>query len=127
MNVQVIEKDGQIEWAVVPYGEYEKMLDALEMLEDIRVYDEGITAIQAGEELIPSPVVYALLDGENPVRVWREYRGLTPNEVAGRAGISFLNLSQIEEGKQQLLPEVLARLAEILQLEPEDLIGGSAT
>lgn len=36
MSVQVIEKNGQIEWAVVPYPEYQKLLDAWEMLEDIR-------------------------------------------------------------------------------------------
>jgi hypothetical protein len=51
MNVQVIEKNGQIEWAVIPYAQYQKMLEAMEMLEDIRAYDEAKTAIQAGEEL----------------------------------------------------------------------------
>ena len=38
------------------------MLDAREMLADIRAYDEAKAAIQAGEELIPSEIVYALLD-----------------------------------------------------------------
>ena len=64
MNVQVIEKNGQIEWAVIPYAEYQKMLDAVEMVEDIRAYDEAKAKLEAGEEVIPSKVVYALLDGE---------------------------------------------------------------
>lgn len=48
-----------------------------EMMTDIRAYEEAKVKIQVGEETIPSKVVYALLDGENPIRVWPEYRGLT--------------------------------------------------
>ncbi len=122
MNVQVIEKNGQIEWAVIPYDEYQEMLDAMEMLADIRAYDEAKAAIQAGEELIPSEIVYALLDGENPVRVWREYRGVALADLAGRAGISLFDLAQIEAGKQQPATDILAQLAEILRVEPVDLV-----
>ena len=125
MNVQVIERNGQVEWAVIPYDEYQEMLDAMEMLADIRVYDEAKAAIQAGEEMIPSQVVYALLDGENPVRVWREYRGVALADLAGRAGISLFDLTQIEAGKQLPATDVLARIAVILQIEPEDLIEAS--
>ncbi len=47
------------------------------MLQDVRAYDEAKKAIAEGEELVPSEVTYAILDGGNPVRVWREHRGLT--------------------------------------------------
>ena len=77
MSIQVIEKDGKPEWAVIPYEEYERLLQDAEMLQDIRAYDEAKKAIEEGEELVPSEVVYALLDGENPIRVWRQHRGLT--------------------------------------------------
>ena len=40
------------------------------------------------QEAIPDAVVGRLLDGENPVRVWREYRGLSLRSLAERAGIS---------------------------------------
>ena len=71
--------------------------------------------------MIPSQVVYALLDGENPVQVWRKYRGIALADLAGRAGISRFALSQIEAGKQQPATDVLAQIAEILKIEPEDL------
>lgn len=100
MSVQVIEKNGEIEWAVVPYADYQKLLDAWEMLEDIRAYDEAKANIEAGEELIPSQVAYALLDGKNPIRVWREYRALTQQQLAEKAGISKPYLSQLETGKR---------------------------
>jgi hypothetical protein len=44
---------------------------------DLRDYDEVLEAIAQGEETVPAEVVYAILDGENPVRVWREHRRLT--------------------------------------------------
>jgi len=72
MNVQVIEKGGKPEWAVIPYEEYERLLEAVEMAEDVRVYDEAKQAIGSDEELIPAEVTYAILDGINPVRAWRE-------------------------------------------------------
>ncbi|MCX6050814.1 MAG: helix-turn-helix domain-containing protein [Chloroflexi bacterium] len=122
MNVQVIEKDGQIEWAVIPYHEYQKLLDAMEMLEDIRAYDEAKANIQAGEELIPSKVVYALLDGENPIRVWREYRALTQQQLAEQAGISKPYLSQLESGKRHGTTNVLNRIAQVLNVSLEDLV-----
>ncbi|GAG48441.1 unnamed protein product, partial [marine sediment metagenome] len=72
MSVQVIERDGKPEWAVIPYEEYELLVKEAEMLQDVRAYDEAKKAIAEGEELIPGEVTYAILDGGNPVRVWRE-------------------------------------------------------
>jgi len=55
MSVQVIEKNGQPEWAVLPYEEYQRLVAEAEMLQDIRDYDEIKAALTAGdEELIPS-------------------------------------------------------------------------
>jgi hypothetical protein len=38
--------------------------------------------------LIPHDVVSRLVDGASPVRAWREYLALTPEEVAGRLKIT---------------------------------------
>jgi DNA-binding XRE family transcriptional regulator len=122
MSIQVIEKDGKPEWAVIPYAEYERLVEEAEMLHDVRAYDEAIQAVAAGEELIPSEVTYALLDGSNPVRVWREYRGLTQQQLAEAAGISVPYLSQIEAGKRRGSAEVLAAIARKLALSLDDLV-----
>ena len=95
MSVQVIKKDGKPEWAVIPYQEYERLLRDAEMLQDIRAYDEAKKAVEEGEEIVPSEVVYALLDGENPIRVWREYRGLTQRELAEVAVWAFLSWTHL--------------------------------
>ncbi len=123
MSVQVIEKDGKPEWAVIPYEEYERLVEEAEMLQDVRAYDEAKKAIAEGEELIPSEVTYAILDGVNPVRIWREHRGLTQQQLAEAAGISVPYLSQIESGKRTGSAEVLAAIAKKLGLSLDDIVG----
>ena len=123
MSVQIIEKNGQPEWAVVPYEEYQRLVAEAEMLQDIRDYDEAKLALASGaEELIPSEVTYALLDGENPIRVWREHRELTQKEVAAEAGISKPYLSQLESGHRKGTTAVLTAIAKALQVSLDDLV-----
>lgn len=93
-----------------------------EMADDIRAYDEAKKAIAEGEELIPSEITFALLDGANPVRVWREHRGLTQQQLAQAAGISVPYLSQIESEKRVGSPDVLAALARGLARSLDDLV-----
>ena len=123
MSVQIIEKNGQPEWAVVPYEEYQRLVADAEMLQDIRDYDEVKLALaNENEELIPSEVTYALLNGENPIRVWREYRGLTQQHVADEAGISKPYLSQLESGQRKGTAEVLAAVARALNVSLDDVV-----
>ncbi len=127
MSVQIIEKNGQPEWAVVPYEEYQRLVEEAEMLQDIQDYDKVKLAIANGdEELIPSEVTYALLDGENPIRVWREYRGLTQQQVAEVVGISNPYLSQLESGQRKGSAEVLAGVARALNVSLDDLVMSEA-
>lgn len=124
MTVQIIKKDGKPEWAVIPYETYQRLIEDAEMLQDIRDYDEAKKAVEGGEELVPSEVVYAILDGENPTRVWRVYRGLTRQQLAEAADISVPYLSQIESGKRKGSTEVLAAIARALELSLDDIVEG---
>ncbi len=122
MNVQIIEREGKPEWAVIPYEEYLRLLEEAEMGEDIRDYDAAKKAIAQGEELIPAEVLYAILDGKHPVRVWREYRGLTQQQLAEAAGISKPYLSQIESGRRRGTAAVLSAIAKALGVTVDDLL-----
>lgn len=122
MNIQIIERNGNPEWAVIPYEEYLRLVEEAEMLSDVRDYDAALEDIEQGEELVPSEVVYAILDGENPIRVWREYRGYTQKELADLAGISKPYLSQIETGKRTGTTEVLSAIANALELTLDDIV-----
>ncbi|HGG59815.1 MAG TPA: XRE family transcriptional regulator [Gammaproteobacteria bacterium] len=122
MNVQVIEKDGEPEWAILPYKDYQQLLEEVEMLQDIRAYDEARQSISQGEELIPAEVTFAILDGQNPIRVWRIHRDMTQQQLADKAGISKPYLSQLESGQRKGTTEVLDALAAALEVSLEDLL-----
>jgi hypothetical protein len=78
-----------------------QLIEQAELLEDIRDFDVFSAAVERGdEELIPAEVVNAILDGKDPVKVWREYRGWTQQQLANAVKISKLYLSQIETGKR---------------------------
>ena len=122
MTVQIIERDRRPEWAVLPYELYQQLLDDSEMLQDIRDYEDAKKALLSEEELIPSNVTYAILDGDRPIKVWRKYRGMTQRELAEMAGITKAYLSQIETGKRTGTPDVLSKLAKALGLTLDEII-----
>ena len=122
-NIQLIERDGKPEWAILPYEAYLELLEQAEMLEDIRDFDAAKSALEKGEdELIPGEVVFAILDGKNPIKVWREYRGLTQQQLADAAGISKPYLSQIETGKRTGATEVLSAIAKALDVSLDEVV-----
>lgn len=122
MNIQVIKRNGNPEWAIIPYKDYLRLVEEAEMLNAVLDYDVAIEAVKQGEELVPSEVVYAILDGESPIRVWREYRGYTQQQLSEAAGISKPYLSQIETGKRTGTTEVLSGIAKALDLTIDDIV-----
>lgn len=78
--------------------------------------------IEAGrEELVPSEVVNRILDGENPVRVWRQHRGLSVKALAEASGLSAPYLSEIEGGRKTGSAKALKKIAAALGLSLDDL------
>lgn len=108
---------------IIPQNEFNHLVELAEDTADIRIYNEAITAIKNGEnELIPAEFADRILDGENPIKVWREYRGMTMAELAKTAEISASYMSQIESGKKEGSIEVLKKLAFALHVDVDDII-----
>ena len=123
MIVQIIEKNGKPEWAVIPFSEYEKIQEALEDAEDIKDIEENLKAIQESKEItVPGEVTFAILDGISPIRAWREHKQTKMNELAKRVGISSAYLSQIENGKRNPTIDTLKAIAKELTIDIEMLI-----
>jgi len=123
MNVQIIEKNGKPEWAVIPFSEYKKLQEALEDAEDIKDIEENLKAIQEGKEMaVPGEVTFAILDGISPIRAWREHRQIKMNELAKKIGISASYLSQIENRKRNPTVDTLKTIAKELTIEIEMLV-----
>lgn len=117
MKAQIIEKNGEPEYAVIPYADYLRLLEAFEDKADAAVVAEFHEAYRAGREfLVPAEILRRELAGESPIKLWRDHRGLTQQELADRAGISKPYLSQIESGKRQGTLETLAAIARALDV-----------
>ncbi len=122
--VQIIRKAGKPEYAVVPYEDYRRLVALAEDAEDLRAAEQAAAELAAGkDELIPGEVVERLLSGEvHPLRVWREYRGLSQEALAERAGVGASYISQIEAGRREGSVRVLRRIAATLGVSVDDLL-----
>ena len=97
---------------------------AFQVLDDVAAYDRAKAALAAGDdELVPAVVTNAILDGERPVRVWRQHRELSQVQLAEAAGISQAYLAQIETGKREGTLSLYRSLAEALGVDLDDLVG----
>ncbi len=122
MKPQIIKKNGKPEYAVIPYDEYRRLVKDAEMLADVGAFDTARNALAAGEEeLIPAEVVDRLLDGDNPVRVLREHRGLSAADLAKACGVTAAAISQIESGKRKTSVTLLKKIARILDVDLDTL------
>jgi DNA-binding XRE family transcriptional regulator len=119
MNLQIIQKEGQ-PWVQIPLVEYQQLLEAKEELEDIQDFDEALANPQ---ETIPLEWIGRLIHGEPPVRVWREYRGLTQPDLAKACEVTLPEMARIETGEPQAPVAILQKIAKILKVEVEDLLG----
>jgi DNA-binding XRE family transcriptional regulator len=109
--------------AVIPLTEYERLTEAAEELADVRAYDDAKRRLASGEdELVPAEIVNRILDGDNALRVWREYRGLTIKQLAENAGVSAPFVSQIETGQREGSVETMRKLADALKVSLDELV-----
>ncbi len=100
-----------------------KSLAQAEDVIDAAALEKVLAAIAAGEdEAVPAAVVNRLLDGDNPVRVWREHRGMTMSALAEAVGSSQPYLSQVETGKREGTFRLMIGIARVLDIDVEDLV-----
>tara|TARA_E500000305_G_C3972607_1_gene212697 strand:+ start:401 stop:775 length:375 start_codon:yes stop_codon:yes gene_type:complete len=121
MTAQIVEIAGK-KMAMIPADEYEHLLDIVEDKADSLAAFEAQRRREAGEEYLPSVMVDRLLGGDHPLRVWRNYRGLTLVELADAIGMTHASLSRIENGKQQPKAAQWRALAEALNVELDDIV-----
>jgi DNA-binding XRE family transcriptional regulator len=110
------------ELALLPKADYEKMLEVVEDYEDIKAARKFRVKLRSGEEeLIPAEYVNRMVEGENKIKVWRAFRGMTIKALADAAGISAAYLWQLEGGTREGSLDALTKLAEVLNVTIDDL------
>jgi DNA-binding Xre family transcriptional regulator len=114
---------GGDEMVIIPATDYARLLSAAEMANDVAAFDEFERRLAAGEEeFVPAVLVDRILGGENPIRVWREHRGLSAKSLAAKAGIAQPYLSQVETGKREGTVDTLKKIATVLGVSIDDLV-----
>ncbi len=119
MNVQFINKDNQPEWVVIPYDEYQRLLELEEDFEDLQDLN---FALANPPEKIPMEIASRLLKGENPILVWREYRRFTQPQLALTCHIDPQVLFELETRQREPSLQVLQKLARTLRVDLELLL-----
>jgi DNA-binding XRE family transcriptional regulator len=109
----------------IPLEEYQSLQAAALDLADLRAYDRAKVQLTAGEdELVPSVVVQRLVAGENPLRVWREHRGLTQAALAEASSVNRVQIADIEASRKTGSVETVKKLAGALALTIDELVCG---
>ena len=111
------------ETVTISKAEYDRLRALEEELADIQAALTVEARIASGkEELIGAAVVDRLLDGEAPLRVWREYRNLTQSALARASGVNRVQIVEIEAGRSSGSFHTLRKLADALGLVVDDVI-----
>jgi hypothetical protein len=125
------QKTARGEVAILPRKEYERLVaKASEADEDAgtaRIVARARKEIESGGPLLPKDIVDRLADGENPVRLLREWRertsseGMTQMYLSFKTGLSQSYISDIENGRRKGTAAALRSIANALGV-PLDLL-----
>jgi DNA-binding XRE family transcriptional regulator len=78
--------------------------------------------VNHGPTRVPANVANRIFAGEHPIKVYREWRGMTAKAVAEAAGVSAGHVSDLESGRRTPSDDARARIALALGVEADDLI-----
>jgi ribosome-binding protein aMBF1 (putative translation factor) len=121
MHIEKITRHGEV-FAVLPMDELKKLMDDAEMLADVKAYDAVKARIERGEEeLIPLEIVERRLAGESTVKIWREHRELTQEDLAKRSKVSRPMIAAIESKHKKGGIATLKKLAGALGVDLDHL------
>jgi DNA-binding XRE family transcriptional regulator len=126
MRIEKIVRQGR-EFAVLPMDKLKKLMDNADMLADVKAYDAAKARIERGEdELIPLEITERRLAGENTVKIWREYRALTPEDLAKKSRVSRPMIAAIETKRKKGGIATLKKLAGALKVDLDHLVTANA-
>ena len=106
---QVIIQNGKPAFAVIPWDEYQDLLD--------NQMDSNDSDIR-----FPHEVVMANVRGDSLIKAWREYRGLTQAQLSKRADIKQPALARMEKAESKPRNSTLKKLAKAMDISIEQLM-----
>ncbi|MGA2595112.1 MAG: helix-turn-helix transcriptional regulator [Bryobacteraceae bacterium] len=121
MRIERIIRGGK-QFAILPIDRLRKLMDDAEMLADVKAYDAPKGRLERGEdELIPLAITERRLAGESGVKVWRQHRGMTQEDLAKASGVSRPMIAAMEAGHKRGGIATLKKLAKALKIDLDHL------
>ena len=124
MNVR-FKKTDKGEIAILPRKEYEalaaKDAEADEDFGSARLVARARKEITGGAPLIPKKFVDRIANGENALRVLREWRDMTQLHLSFKTGIGQGYISDLESGRRKGTTAALKKIADAMNV-PLDLL-----
>ncbi len=121
MTAQILEIAGQ-EMVLLSKAEFARLKDAAENYDDIVAAVEARKRREEGEEYVPAEVVNRLISGEIPLKVWREYRGLSQERLGALVGCQGSWIGKLEKEKAEGGVKLWQALSEALAVDLDDLL-----
>ena len=104
---QIIMQNGKPAFAVIPWEEYQKLTRHIQDETDV---------------WIPHEVVKAnAINGATMIRSWREYLGMTQQELARKAGMTQPALARLEKSDSKPRIGTLRKIAAAMDISIEQL------
>lgn len=104
---------------LVPEEDYRAIMALLEDKADVEAFDQ---AIANSEEAVPADIANRIIDGENPIKVYREWRGFTQSSLAKAVDSKPAYISQMETGVRDPSVAMLREMSNILNVSIDDLV-----
>lgn len=113
----IVVRTGRPSYVRVPLSEWRRLVRRLERAEDrsdVEAYDR---AKARGSEAYPIEIFERSLDGESRIKLFREHRRMTQVDLARRAGLSTLYVSQLETKRRSGSQATLRKIASALDVD----------
>ena len=103
--------------------EYNRLVALSEHALDAAAIHAFNSKVAAGEEeLIPAQFANRMIEGESPLRIYREYRELTHSALAKISGVNRVQIADIEAGRSKGSVATLQKLSGALDVMIDDLV-----
>ena len=97
--------------------EYDRLVRLAEDAEDTAAAEEALKT-----ERIPAALADRILDGEPPLTVYRDLRGLSKSALAERSGVHRVQIADIEAGRKTGSVATIRKLADALGVAIDDIV-----
>jgi DNA-binding XRE family transcriptional regulator len=104
---QIIMQNGKPAFAVIPWKEYQKLTQ----------HDPHETDVWIPHEVVKANVI----NGATMIRAWREYLGMTQQELARKAGMTQPALARLEKSDSKPRIGTLRKISAAMDITIEQL------